>query len=119
MSLMFADDTKVFKAITSKKDIDAIQRDLIRLEDWSNMWLLKFHPEKCKVLTIGDLDKIERPQAFHYELHSTVLEHVFEEKDLGVYIDHKLKFDVHIEWKIKMANAMLGLIRRTFNCLKK
>ena len=62
----------------------ALQRDLIKLEEWSNTWLLKFHPDKCKVLTLGFLEKIERPRAFLHELHGTVLEHVSEEKDLAV-----------------------------------
>ena len=116
-SLMFADDTKIFKAINSENDIQALQRDLIKLEEWSSIWLLKFHPDKCKVLTIGNLERIERPRAFLYELHRTVLEHVFEEKDLGVYVDSNLKFDYHIEDKLKKANLMLSLIRHSFTCL--
>ena len=76
MSLMFADDTKIFRTIKSTDDIAALQRDLIKHEEWSNTWLLKFHPDKCKVLTLGFLEKIERPHAFLYELHGTVLEHV-------------------------------------------
>ena len=45
------------------------------------------------------------------------LEHVFEEKDLGIIIDTDLTFDVHVSEKIKKANNMLGLIRRSFCCL--
>ena len=45
------------------------------------------------------------------------LEHVFEEKDLGIIIDTDLIFDVHVSEKIKKANNMLGLIRRYFCCL--
>ena len=57
-SLMFADDTKIFKDITLENDIQALQRDLVKLEEWSSIWLLKFHPDKCKVLTIGNLERI-------------------------------------------------------------
>ena len=119
MSLMFADDTKVYQTITTEEDTAAVQRDLLKLEEWSAKWLLLFHPGKCKVLTIGDLEKIIRPRAFKYELHGVVLEHEFEEKDLGITIDNLLKFDVHIEDKIKKANTMLGMIRRSFSCLSK
>ena len=45
------------------------------------------------------------------------LEHVFEEKDLGIIIDTDLTFDVHVSEMIKKANNMLGLIRRSFCCL--
>ena len=64
MSLMFADDTKIFRTIKSTDDIAALQRDLIKLEEWSHTWLLKFHPDKCKVLTLDFLEKIDRPRAF-------------------------------------------------------
>ena len=78
MSLVFADDTKIFRTIKSTDDIAVLQRDLIKLEEWSYTWFLKFHQDKCKVLTIGFLEKIERTRAFLYDLHGTVLEHVFE-----------------------------------------
>ena len=119
MALMFADDTKVYQEIRSEEDIAAIQRDLGRLEEWSAKWLLLFHPGKCKVLTLGDTEKLVRPRAGRYELHETILEHEFEEKDLGVIIDNHMKFDVHIEEKIKKANTMLGMIQRSFSYLNK
>ena len=45
------------------------------------------------------------------------LEHVFEEKDLGVNVDMELNFEEHISTKVNKANAIMGLIRRTFNYL--
>ena len=71
MVLMFADDTKLFRIIESSEDTKVLQNDLNKLEKWSSTWLLKFHPGKCKVLTIGDLDKIVRPRAYCYELKNT------------------------------------------------
>ena len=113
-SLMFADDTKVFKEICSKNDSECLQRDLACLEKWSDTWLLKFHPEKCKILTVGKLENIQR--AYPYRLMVVQLEHVFEEKDLGLIIDTDLTFDVHVSEKIKKVNNMLGHIR-SFCCL--
>ena len=40
-----------------------------------------------------------------------------EEKDLGVIIDNRLTFDQHIMSKVKKANSVVGLIRRTFSYL--
>ena len=39
-------------------------------------------------------------QAYSYELLSTGLEHVLEEKDLGIIIDSELTFESHIEAKL-------------------
>ena len=30
-----------------------LQEDLHNLMDWSNRWLLKFHPDKCKAMNIA------------------------------------------------------------------
>ena len=43
---MFADDTKVFKTITSPNDQHALHNDLDYLKSWSSKWLLRFHPDK-------------------------------------------------------------------------
>ena len=37
---MFADDTKVFKMITSSHDQQTLQNDLDCLKSWSSKWLL-------------------------------------------------------------------------------
>ena len=55
-------------------------------------------------------------QAYPYELLSTGLEHILEEKDLGIIIDSELTFESHLEAKLGIANQMIGLIRRSFTC---
>ena len=39
---LFADDTKIYRKIKETADIDILQQDLSKLEEWSNTWLLKF-----------------------------------------------------------------------------
>ena len=43
--------------------------------------------------------------------------HAENEKDVGVTINSKLKFDEHIQNQVNKANKMMGLIRRSFKCL--
>ena len=114
----------------------ALQRDLVRLEEWSDRWLLRFHPDKCHVLSLGKFealsklgeDGLDRAPgklrdhelfASPYSLCGSELDHVEEEKDLGVTIDEELTFSTHIDSKIAKANAFLGLIRRNFSYLDK
>ena len=49
---LFADDTKIFKVLNSENDKDILQSDLTNLMDWSEKWLLSFHPDKCKHIHI-------------------------------------------------------------------
>jgi ribonuclease P/MRP protein subunit RPP40 len=48
---------------------------------------------------------------------TSIIDEVLEEKDLGVTFDPSLKFSKHIANCASKANKVLGLIRRTFECL--
>ena len=49
---LFADDTKVSRQIRKENDAREVQDDLHSLQGWSDMWLLKFHPQKCKFMQL-------------------------------------------------------------------
>ena len=42
------------------------------------------------------------------KIHGDELEHVFEEKDLGVVFESELKFEQHTAQKVKKANQIMG-----------
>ena len=67
------------------------------------------------VLTLGKLENIK--YTHRYRIYGNELEYVFEEKDLGVKIDVELCFEEHISEKVKKANTIMGLIRRSFSYL--
>ena len=46
-----ADDTNIFRETKTEEDRKHLQDDLDKLQQWSDTWLLKFHPNKCKVHT--------------------------------------------------------------------
>jgi hypothetical protein len=107
---MFADDTKVFKDINNIEDNKILQNDIQELENWSDKWLLRFHPDKCKVLSAGK----QKTQQFKYTLCNTELQYFNKEKDIGVVIDNQLNFEDHMNEQINKSNSIMGLIRRTF-----
>ena len=91
---------------------DALQWDIHKLEEWSEIWLLRFNTGKCHVLKLGKTEDIM--YTHNYKLYGSNLKHVFEKKDLGVTIDSELKFEEHISNKVNKANSIAGLIRRSF-----
>lgn len=110
---MFADDTKVFNEIRCDEDSEKLQHDMEELENWSDKWLLRFHPDKCKVLSAGK----RKTRRFEYKLCNTKLQYTEKEKDIGVVMDNQLNFKDHMNEKINKANSIMGLIRRTFTYL--
>ena len=109
---LFADDTKVYRTIDDDKDSTSLQRDLDRLEDWSDKWQLHFNASKCKCMHLGK----DNPN-HQYSMNNTSIENVSLEKDLGVTFDSELKFNEHIALKVKKANQSVGMIRKSFTCM--
>ena len=82
---------------------------------WSGKWLLKFHPQKCKYMRIGNttVDIME----YKLKEGQIPMEQSKEKKDIGVVIDDKLPYDQHINERVNKANTILGVIRRSFEYL--
>ena len=113
--LMFVDDTKIFRAVSSYDEADQLQADIANLGEWADTWQLRFNHDKCHILTLGKFDNIHH--AHRYEMSGTELEHVSEEKDLGIIIDGEMNFRDHISRKVCIANGIVGQIRRSFSFL--
>ena len=107
--LKFADDTKVFHAVPNSKEIDRLQMDLGNLCKWSHDWLMLFNIDKCKVMHIGHNNSKAK-----YEMNGIFLEEVTEERDLGVIMQNNFKCSAQCINVVKIANRILGLIKRTF-----
>ena len=109
---IFADDTKVFRAIISPEDTTLLQDDINKLSAWSAEWQLPFNTTKCKSLHLG------RSNTNHtYSINNNPLEQISQEKDLGIIIDNKLKFHEHVSYAANKANSILAIIRKTFAAL--
>ena len=114
---MYADDTKIYTAITSESSITSLKSDLRKLEAWAQLMQMKFHPAKCKVMHLGKNNQKETYQMKTAEGNYHDLEETEIEKDLGVEVDNKLKFSHHIQSKINKANKVLGCLKHTFKHL--
>jgi len=44
---MFADDTQIFRTVNNSEQAQLLQDDLDALEEWSNLWQLRYNAEKC------------------------------------------------------------------------
>ena len=115
---MYADDTKLLSTITSDNPKNDLSVDLETLEEWANMFQMKFHPDKCHVMHIGaNNPRVDYTMSKENTRHT--LEKVSVEKDLGILIDDKLKFSDHINTKVNKANQILGCLKHTFKHITK
>ena len=121
---LYADDTKIWRRIVSWSDHEILQRDIDALHRWSVRNKMKFHPDKCKVLSISN-KATERNmwsmipfQIFSYTLDGVNLESVGSEKDLGVLVSSDLSWEDNVLALCTKASSRLGLMKRTLRSIK-
>ena len=118
---MCADDTKIYRPMTSHEDTTILQHDLDCLQSWSAKWLLNLH--KCKVMSIIKSKACNHECADYYlKNHSSKTSSIpilrcTEEIDLSVVFDIMLSFRNHINMSINKANRLLEIVRRSFCAL--
>lgn len=104
--LLYADDVKLF--YSSNFPNNMLQLDLNNLVSWCNLNGMKLNIKKCKHMTFA------RKSLFHsvYSISNCPLETVTNINDLGILMDSKLRFDLHVGRIINKANGVLGFIKR-------
>ena len=111
--LLFADDAKLYREISTVEDQLILQKDLEELRTWSKTSLLEFNAEKSVKMTLTSKKKTTSERTYNLNKDQN-LKSVYKEKDLGIMTDSKLSFEEHICMKLKKANSILALIRRSF-----
>ena len=106
---LFADDTVVYMTVSSPADAALLQKDLQRLEEWEDKWQLSFNSDKCNVLRVTRSTKQIDTE---YTLHGQILKQLDSAKYLGVTIEQKLSWNVHISNVVKKANSSTAFLRR-------
>ena len=107
---LYADDAKLYRAITSNEDSACLQTALSCAGVWSVDSNITFNTSKCKLMTIS---RRRRPLIANYHLGSAGLKRVDSEVDLGITLTSNLCWNTHISRIVCKANIMLGLLRRT------
>ena len=96
--MLFTDDAKLYRPIQTKDDASSLQEYINSLVRWSLNWQLPFNVEKCKIMHIG---KDKNPQPYY--MNERPLNHIKEEKDLGVVVDNRLKCHTQVASAVKQA----------------
>ena len=60
---IFANDIKIYASVDKRSDQVKLQQDLLKLNEWSRLWLLEFSVQKCKVINYGHVS-----YKFEYQL---------------------------------------------------
>ena len=116
---LFADDTKLFKAIHNITDCELLQEDLEREQEWTDQAQSELHPDRFKHMGIRPTNIPHTTFKYYLSKDLAPLQSTLQEKDIGVIIDQDLSFNKHIAAKINKANFILGIINNTFDYTNK
>ena len=111
---MFADDAKLWRTIKTTNDSQILQRDLDALMNWSNKYLLKFNPQKCKLMCIGQPSSAHREYYLQEGTGKYKLQKTTKERDLGVMVMTNLYSRVQCSKAATKARSVLGMVKRNF-----
>jgi hypothetical protein len=114
---LFADDAKVSQGFNNEEECISLQEDLDKMVSWTHDWQLQLNNKKCATLHLGSNNRQHKYEVTDISGNSTYISDSQEENDLGVTIDQKLDFKMHIAKITKKANSITGLIARNFKHL--
>ena len=97
---LYADDILLYSEINSLDDCLRLQTDIENLFLWSKQWQLYFNPAKCEFLRITNK---RNPISYSYTMDNSSIKEVHAAKYLGVTIDSKLTWSVHISSVVNKA----------------
>lgn len=110
--LLFADDLKMFRTISSLKEAESLQHDLNNFSRWCEINMLQLNTNKCHKITFS---RLKHCIQFEYKIKGTVLSETDNVKDLGIIFDSKMSFKKHITDVASRSLKMLGFILRNSN----
>ena len=103
---LFADDCLLFQ---SSEDTSKLQKDLSNLNEWANLWQMKFNAKKCYTLRVH---RGKTPILHNYIMGGEELSSVPNQTYLGVELHERLSWKQHIESVATKAGRTLGFLRR-------
>ncbi len=101
---LFADDAKIYSS-----DAHDLQDSLYSISNFFKTRQLQLAPEKCELLTVGKCKS-----ATSFELEGISINQADSVKDLGVWINHDLKWETHVNKISKKAYQRANHILKSF-----
>ena len=111
---LFADDSLIYREMSEPADVAILQDDLLRMEEWSRTWLLRFNVAKCVHLRIHPARCVITSNSSYSLCGENIPTHG-KVKYLGITISDTLDTTEHINNVASKANRTLGVIRRNFS----
>ena len=111
---LFADDTSIFSVVNDTNvSCNELNEDLLKINKWAHQWKMLFNPDPNKTATeVIFSHKSIQPQHPAIYFNNFPISSKPYTKHLGMALDSKLNFDVHLDEKISKANKGIGMLKK-------
>ncbi|CAB3372506.1 Hypothetical predicted protein [Cloeon dipterum] len=113
----YADDTTLWRVVTTPEDADALQNDLDRVYIWCENNGMLLNQRKSYAM---DITRARTPLYFEYTVNGAPIEYVNKQRLLGVNISSNLRWDVHTDAvRAKAARVLNFAARNLLGCTQR
>ena len=96
-TLVYVDDTKVKQKVTSESDVEDLQKELIKLDNWAKVNNMEFNKGKFIVLRYGENEALKNETEYFSGEYDEINERKESLRDLGVQLTDDGTFGEQIE----------------------
>ena len=112
---LFADDTSIFSIVRNKNDIiKELTHDFSLISKWVFTWKMVFNPDPTKHAQEVILRRKDASAHPNIVFNDMPVERASHHKNLGIYLDKKLNFKMHISCKV---NKEISIIKKLSHAL--
>ena len=114
IDIFFADDKSLFSVVENVNETTAnLNKDLENINKWAKQWKMSFNPDTTKmvqeVLFLRKKSKVIHPCLI---FNGKDVSHSESHKHLGLVLDPKLNFDMHLKGKFPIISNGFALLRK-------
>ena len=111
---IFADDTSLFSVMRNGVlQSYQLNMDLCKIAEWACQWKMSFNPDPSKqAVEVRFSTKNSKENLPNLIFNNNNVTTVDSQKHLGLVLDSKLEFNLHLEEKFSKAKKGIGLISR-------
>ena len=108
---LYADDIKIYIEIVNDSDLVNFQQSINHIATWAQVWQLNLATKKCQHLHVS----LSRSMDLHqFVLQNNALPTCLSCRDLGIVIDSRLTFSLHINSIVARGHLRASQILRCF-----
>lgn len=105
----FADDKKIAMVIKNQQDVQIMQTAINKFIAWCDDNDLAVNKSKCKVMSFYTK---KNPIIHEYTINDQVIDRTDKIRDLGILLDTKMNFGLHLEYIRNKAMGALQFVKR-------